>query len=181
MRRLRAFATRRNIVPVAALLGIGLTLLIVYNLYVNQPIPNRLFDDCIIDFAVQCWNDEGTMVVMSYQEYLSTKTGVPQTQTAEVECDTRLTATPPPDAIIVLIIRAKTVYLRAGPHQSYQLLGTAHCGERFAVIAQANVGQGTWYLIMNHDGEPVWIQAIRNELIPADAQIPIAATTPPTP
>jgi uncharacterized protein YgiM (DUF1202 family) len=69
---------------------------------------------------------------------------------------------------------------RSGPGTAYESLGALEVGTTMTVIARSE-GSSIWYLVTLPDGELGWLWARVVNLNPADAEVEIAATIPPTP
>lgn len=75
------------------------------------------------------------------------------------------------------------VNLRRGPGVNYSLAGNVSAGETLEVLAKNDDEENPWYLILTGDQRIAWIAATVVQVIEPDAlaEIPVAATLPPTP
>lgn len=69
---------------------------------------------------------------------------------------------------------------RSGPGTAYPSLGPIRVGTVLEVIARTD-SRDVWYLVTLEDGEPGWLWGRVVTINPADAEVEIAATIPPTP
>ncbi len=94
------------------------------------------------------------------------------------------TATPTPEASLPRVrVMHNLVNLRRGPGVVYLLLGSVTGGELLDVLAWNNDRANPWYLVMTGDQRIGWIAStvVQAEDPEAIANVPVAATLPPTP
>jgi serine/threonine-protein kinase len=102
------------------------------------------------------------------------------TLTPEPSATSTPSPTPAPPSVRVML---NLVNLRRGPGVIYPILGSVAGGERLEVLAWNNDEENPWFLVITDDQRVGWIAAtvVQSDDVGALADVPIAATLPPTP
>ena len=80
-----------------------------------------------------------------------------------------------------LSINVDTGNLRSGPGTNYSIVGSGQRGDRFPIVGQNASNDSTWYQVIRSNGQTAWVSSTIVALCPGSGQIPVAATTAPSP